>query len=337
MIKEVAKDIYTFPVTLPNNPLKALNVYVVKGSDRTVVFDTGFNAKESKNDLLTGLDALDLNVEDVEVVLTHLHSDHVGLVNLFADAGCKIYAGRVDGKLINEMVTREYWDALEAMIPLYGMEEDEILTEENPGYKHRLTETIDYIPLEIGEFFEVGDYRFEILDLSGHTPGHLGFYDAEKKIILSADTILDPITPNITFWGFDYPDILHTYIETLYSLKELEIDQALATHRKIITNHKERIDELVSHHDERLQEILDVMDFQKVYTVRDISARISWRIRADNWDTFPKAQKWFATGETMAHLHRLANTHCVDMTQGQGRLLFKKLEKNIVPFVKEDI
>ncbi len=334
MIKEVAKDIYTFEVKLPNNPLKALNVYVVKGGDRTVVFDTGFNAEESKMDLLNGLEALDLKIEDVEVVLTHLHSDHVGLVNLFADVGCKVYAGKVDGQLINQMVTNEYWDNLEAMIPLYGMEEDEIMTDENPGYKHRLTKTIDYIELKIGDFFEVGDYCFEILDLSGHTPGHLGFYDKEAKIILSADTILDPITPNITFWGFEYPDILNTYVETLYRLQKLKIDQALATHRKIITNHVERIDELVLHHDERLQEILDAMNNEEDYTVREISANISWRIRADNWDEFPKSQKWFATGETMAHLHRLVNTECVSMTEREGTLYFKKLQNKIVPFVK---
>lgn len=334
MIKEVAKDIYTFEVKLPNNPLKALNVYVVKGGDRTVVFDTGFNAEESKMDLLNGLEALDLKIEDVEVVLTHLHSDHVGLVNLFADVGCKVYAGKVDGQLINQMVTNEYWDNLEAMIPLYGMEEDEIMTDENPGYKHRLTKTIDYIELKIGDFFEVGDYCFEILDLSGHTPGHLGFYDKEAQIILSADTILDPITPNITFWGFEYPDILNTYVGTLYRLQKLKIDQALATHRKIITNHVERIDELVLHHDERLQEILDAMNNEEDYTVREISANISWRIRADNWDEFPKSQKWFATGETMAHLHRLVNTECVSMTEREGTLYFKKLQNKIVPFVK---
>lgn len=335
MIKEVAKDIYTFEVKLPNNTLKALNVYVVKGGGRTVVFDTGFNAEESKMDLLNGLEALDLKIEDVEVVLTHLHSDHVGLVNLFADVGCKVYAGKVDGELINQMVTNEYWDNLEAMIPLYGMEEDEIMTDENPGYKHRLTKTIDYIELKIGDFFEVGDYCFEILDLSGHTPGHLGFYDKEAQIILSADTILDPITPNITFWGFEYPDILNTYVETLYRLQKLKIVQALATHRKIITNHVERIDELVLHHDERLQEILDAMNNEEDYTVREISANISWRIRADNWDEFPKSQKWFATGETMAHLHRLVNTECVSMTEREGTLYFKKRQDKIVPFVKD--
>ena len=332
LIKEVAKDIYTFPVTLPNNPLKALNVYVIKGADRTVVFDTGFNVAESKQDLLNGLAELDVAIEDVEVVLTHLHSDHVGLVNLFAEAGCKIYASKIDGDLINGMVTNEHWDMIGSTIVLYGMEEDQLEIKDNPGYKYRLTETIDYIELKIGDRFKVGDYDFDIMDLIGHTPGHLGFYDADKKLILSADTVLDPITPNITFWGFEYGDILGTYIETLARLRALDIDLVLATHRQIITKHVERIDELIEHHNERLQEILDAMALGGVYTVRDISARITWRIRANNWDEFPKSQKWFAAGETMSHFDHLVKTACVEMTQTGDLLTFKKLKETIVPF-----
>src|SRR5699024_12775248 len=67
LIKEVAKDIYTFPVTLPNNPLKALNVYVVKGKDRTVVFDTGFNAEASREDLLKDRKSTRLNSSHVSI------------------------------------------------------------------------------------------------------------------------------------------------------------------------------------------------------------------------------------------------------------------------------
>lgn len=332
MITEVAKDIYTFEVILPRNPLKALNVYVIKGDDRTVLFDTGFNAPESEEALRAGLKELDLELEDVEVVLTHLHSDHVGLVNLFDDVGCKVYAGEVDGELMNIMSGMEYWEDMRSLFPLYGMNEDEIITGENPAFKHRLPKPVDFIPLKIGEEFVVGDYRFEILDLAGHTPGHIGLYDADKKLIFSADTILDPITPNITFWGFEYENILNTYVETLKRLKKLDLERAMATHRKIVENPSERMTEIIEHHNERLTEILDAMTGDEAWTVRNISANISWRIPMKGWDNFPASQKWFATGETMAHLHHLVHTNCVDMKNEEGTLYFKKLKDEIVPF-----
>ena len=32
---------------------------------------------------------------------------------------------------------------------------------------------------------------------------------------------------------------------------------------------------------------------------------MTWDIKADSWDDFPRAQKWFATGEAIAHLRYL--------------------------------
>ena len=32
---------------------------------------------------------------------------------------------------------------------------------------------------------------------------------------------------------------------------------------------------------------------------------MSWRIRSRNWDEFPTTQKYFAVGETLAHLDYL--------------------------------
>ena len=38
-MKEVFKNIYTFEVTLPKSPLKAINSYVIKGVDRNLLVD----------------------------------------------------------------------------------------------------------------------------------------------------------------------------------------------------------------------------------------------------------------------------------------------------------
>ncbi|WP_202973014.1 hypothetical protein, partial [Streptococcus suis] len=107
-------------------------------------------------------------------------------------------------------------------------------------------------------------------------------------LLIGADTVLDPITPNITFWGWDYPNILSTYLTTLDKLKRLPIRIMLPGHRNPIINVKQRIDELEEHHFERLQEILDVIKNGERVTVRDVSSRIRWRIKATNWDDFPR-------------------------------------------------
>lgn len=333
LIQEVAKNIYSFGVTLPNSPLRLINAYVVKGENRTVLFDTGFNNPQSEAELLAGLSELSIDLADLEVVLTHLHSDHTGLVHLFSRAGCKIYASQLDGDYTNAMISGNYWDHINGLLDLYGLQADQIDNNDNPGFLNQPSEPFEFTVLTPGDDFVIGDYKFKILDLIGHTPGHIGFYDEASGILLSADTVLDPITPNITFWGFEHVDILGSYVNTLKQLKQLKINLILPTHRKIIYQPYERMTELIEHHNERLQEILDAMTPGSRYTVRDISAVLSWRIKADNWDEFPKSQKIFAAGETMAHLEHLSHTNCVEMTEDEGgTLYFTKLQKEIKAF-----
>ena len=74
-------DIYKIPVTLPNNPLKILNSYVIRTPDENLVIDTGFNQPECLEALTAGLKELSIDMDHTTLFLTHLHSDHVGLTN----------------------------------------------------------------------------------------------------------------------------------------------------------------------------------------------------------------------------------------------------------------
>ena len=53
-MKEIIPNIYSIPVPLPNNPLKELNAYLVKGSQRSLLIDTGFNLPECREALEKG-------------------------------------------------------------------------------------------------------------------------------------------------------------------------------------------------------------------------------------------------------------------------------------------
>lgn len=337
MIKEVAKDIYTFNVDMPQTALKQLNIFVIKTPERNVIFDTGYNLPETKEQLLAGIAELGLEVGDLDLVITHLHADHSGLAYLFQEAGCRIYAGEVDGEIINRMVSDQYWETISERQAAYTDQMETMDLSVNPGYAFKSNETIDFIPLKIGETFNVGQYQFEVMDLIGHTPGHIGLYEPNYQFIFSADTVLDPISPNITYWGEEYPNILNDYLKTLEHLKPLNLKRMFATHRQLIDRPNRRIDEIISHHHERLQEILDAMSEGMSYTVEDISRQISWRVKFDKWENFPKSQKFFATGETMAHLDYLVHSGHVLCEIINGVYHFQKVEATIQNIYKNVI
>ncbi|NQG96903.1 MBL fold metallo-hydrolase [Streptococcus suis] len=325
-MREVYPGIYTFPICLPNSPLREIHSYIIKGEERSLVIDTGYNHPESLADMEAGLAVLGISIQSVDLVITHLHADHSGLATYFYDRGARIFAGKVDGDLFNAMASGEYWNMLESFKTLYGIWDQEMAIEDNPGYRFCLDRPVPFQVLEIGSHFQFGNFDFEILDLIGHTPGHIGLYDRDKQILFSADTVLDPITPNITFWGWEYPNILRTYMETLGRLRKMPNITLFPGHRKVIDDHVSRIDQLIDHHFERMQEILDAIGADEKVTVRDVSSRIKWRIKADSWDQFPKPQKWFASGETMAHLDYLVESGHLSMTLDKGVLYFKKLQ-----------
>ncbi len=57
-------------------------------------------------------------------------------------------------------------------------------------------------------------------------------------------------------------------------------------------------------HRKRLDEMLGIIT-NELQTVYGVASQMTWDIDCDSWDDFPRAQKWFATGEAIAHLRYL--------------------------------
>ncbi len=321
MIRKVYENIYMIEVALPNNPLQVLNSYVIKGKDRSLVIDTGFNRKECKDTLLKGLGQLDIEMKDTDLLITHLHADHAGLANLFEQAGAKIYSGEVDGKMINEMTKESFWQESDKLKILFDLEKDDTTYKEHPGYRYGLSSPVEFTYVQEGDQIEAGDYVFDLVSIPGHTPGHMGLYEKNHKLFFGGDHILDNITPNIAFWGLE-DNILAIYLNSLTKIYNFDIDYLLTAHRNIIKDHKKRISQLLLHHEERLKEILEVLEEGEM-TVRDVASKLSWRIRAKNWDEFPGPQKWFASHEAMSHLQHLYFIGTIHRELRDGKFYFQ--------------
>lgn len=88
-------QVYSIQVILPENPLQNLNYYVIKTPRQNIVIDTGFNRPECRKALWTGLEELGLDYGRTILFITHLHSDHTGLVWDFVCKGMQMYMSRI--------------------------------------------------------------------------------------------------------------------------------------------------------------------------------------------------------------------------------------------------
>ena len=319
MCEEILPNLFRIKIPLPESPLKYLNSYVVRNHQKNLIIDTGLNRKECLEAMQNGLQKLGVELWQSDIFITHLHADHFGLVSKLASDSSDILFSRPEKELM------ESWEGFGAMMAYArknGFPEDELKAalDKHPGAKYGS----DWIPelkvLDDGDKISVGDYHFKCVATPGHTMGHICLYEATKKIFIAGDHILIDITPNIQCWS-DLQNPLKHYLSSLDKIYKLEIDMVLPGHRRLIDDHRARISELKEHHQKRLYEVLEILNKHPMHAFQ-IASRMTWDINAETWDHFPVAQKWFATGEAIAHLRYLEEEKKVTRKNKVGLILF---------------
>lgn len=175
----------------------------------------------------------------------------------------------------------------------------------HPGYKYGSEWVPQLSLISDGDHLTVGEYDFTCLVTPGHTLGHTCLWEEQRGILLAGDHVLGDITPNIQCWKDDY-DPLADYLKSLARVAELPVRLTLPGHRSLVADCRARTQELDRHHRQRLTEIKGILATGS-YSAYETAARMRWDIKCDTWEEFPVAQKWFATGEAMAHLRYLEN------------------------------
>jgi glyoxylase-like metal-dependent hydrolase (beta-lactamase superfamily II) len=324
MCEEIVPNLFRIKIPLPESPLKYLNSYVIRNSQKNLIIDTGLNRKECLEAMQNGLQELGVDLKQTDIFITHLHADHFGLVNKLASHSSDILFSRPEKELM------ESWEGFGAMIAYArknGFPENELKAalDKHPGAKYGS----DWIPelkvLDDGDMISVGDYHFKCVATPGHTMGHICLYEPTKKIFVAGDHILIDITPNIQCWS-DSQNPLKHYLSSLSKIYKLEIDMVLPGHRRLIEDHRARINELKEHHQRRLKEVLEILNKHPMHAF-EIASQMTWDIEAESWDHFPVAQRWFATGEAIAHLRYLEEEKKV-ICESKDGLIFFSLNTN---------
>ena len=318
MIEEILENLYKIEIPLPDNPLKALNSYVIKSSERNLIIDTGWNQEECMNAMKAGLREIEIDLMKTDFFITHFHADHLGLVSSLVTDTSKIYFNQPDADQFNSGFSV---DEFLNFARLNGFPENELqaIRHSHPGFKFRSEENIPFHILKEGDTLRIGDYEFKGVATPGHSFGHMCLYEPQKRIFVAGDHILNDITPTIQLWSYDW-NPLAEYLSSLAKVDELDIGLVLPGHRGIFMNCKERIQELKNHHLKRLDEIISILG-KGTMNAFQVASRMSWDIIYDSWDLFPVSQKWFALGEALSHLKYLEEKGIIRMEmRGQKRM-----------------
>ena len=319
MADEIRKGLFRISVPLPNSPLKDLNSYVIRGEDRNLIIDTGFNRTVCYEAMQAGLAELGIDLNQTDFMLTHMHADHTGLVTRLATKTSRIFFGRIDARVFDG---DHGWQSLIDFAALNGFPVDELqkALASHPGFKYSPQQKPVFTLLDDGDVIECGGYRLRCVATPGHTQGHICLYEEDQRIFFSGDHVLFDITPHIESWAYE-TNSLSDYLASLDRVYALPVELVLPGHRNFQGDLKDRIRELKHHHRERADEVLEVLG-GRAMNAYEIAAGMTWDIDCETWEDFPIAQKWFATGEAIAHLRYLEGEGRISRDAGQKIVTF---------------
>ncbi len=306
---EVAAGVHRIPLPLPNDGLRAVNVYAITGGDELVVVDAGWAITEGRAALADGLRILGLGLSDVDrFLVTHIHRDHyTQAVALRADYGMKISLGEDErGNLDSAMHGRPHeMEPQLGQMRLLGAAE---LAAELEQYDERPPGDIWGLPddwLVGNQTVAANDRSLSVIPTPGHTYGHVVFHDAADRLLFAGDHVLPTITPSIGFEAVLVADPLGNYLRSLAIVRALPDAMLLPAHGAVGPSVHARVDELLEHHDGRLRATAKAV-VAGASTAYEVAQQLRWTSHGRAFAELNVFNRMLAVSETSAHLELLA-------------------------------
>lgn len=160
------------------------NMYLVKGQNGAILFDAGMG-----NGQLRVLVHEIIGDMPLTVCITHGHPDHVAAMGQFEDA-YDVYMSHLDLPMV-----RSFGERL-------GMQFD----------------LSDILDLHEGMVFDLGDWRFEVLHVPGHSQGSMVFYDAQRRLLIAGDAFGSntPTVPHALWMQIPSASPIDYYLSALH-------------------------------------------------------------------------------------------------------------------------
>lgn len=318
---QVVPGVHRVPLPIPSTGLHAVNAYLIEGPDGPVVIDPGWAMPDTEKALAEALRAVGHRLSDLaQILVTHAHWDHYShALALRGTLGTRVRIGRGERR------------SIEAHDPAQGLHPAQVRLLRRCGAPEiaeriaaRQVSQDDWdmpyaIPdawLDDGERVALGRRDLDVFATPGHTSGHVVFRDAAAGLLFAGDHVLPHITPSIGLEPVPHPKPLRGYLDSLRIVQDMPDTFLLPAHGPVTRSVHTRIDELLAHHEERLQACADEIR-KGARTAHDVARAMPWTRRRHKLADLDMFSQMLAVLETDAHLDVLVDQGVLTATTAQ--------------------
>jgi len=320
---EQAPGVFRIPLPLPDDGLRAVNVYAVQDADRLVLVDGGWAIPAARAALDAGLRALGCTPADIaRFLVTHMHRDHYSqALAIRREFGTRVALGGGELPSLREIHRpgAAPGQAQAAQLRRYGAH-----ALAAGMLSRRLGEPVEAADwtdpdewLEPSSDVGLQDRTLSAIATPGHTAGHVVFADLAGGLLFAGDHVLPHITPSIGFEPAPAELPLRDYLTSLATVRAMPDLRLLPAHGPVVASTHHRIDELLQHHEDRLTAIRQAVGTQ-VRTPLQVAELISWTRRGRTFASLDEFNQMLAVGETAAHLDLLVVRSQLTLTEPDG-------------------
>ena len=319
----VGPGVYRIPLPLPQDGLRAVNVYAIVEADSVVLIDGGWAPEASERALSDALAILGCELGDISrFLITHVHRDHyTQAVALRRKYGMPISLG--DGERYN----------LDAMVQAAESARDihqrgqllragaaELVRQRDLEQPTELDLTDWEAPdtyLSDRTELRAGSLTLQAIATPGHTRGHLVYRDETAGLLFAGDHVLPHITPSLGYEAAAEDGVLSNYLSSLRLLLALPDTRLLPAHGEPGASVHDRVGELLEHHDRRLTDCLNGIG-RGHSTAYQLAGALGWTRHERPFDSLDLFNRCLAVNETTAHLEVLAQRGLLAVCQDDG-------------------
>ena len=272
MVKYEALSIPTLPLVGP------VNAYLIK-NDPVTLIDCGLDIPEARAALTEQLAVRGMGWENIKrIIITHAHSDHFGMAaEIQRISGAAVY---MHNKEITKTRYRlRYLEHVISYMAYAGTPEAQCQEQRDYFASEFVRPPEEITGIEDGHIFTFDGFKLKAILTPGHSAGHLCLYQEEEGLLFSGDTVLAKVRPKpllepLPEQPFQREKGLVQYINSLNSLKKLNIKQILPGHGKIISD----VAAVLEHADEafriRKEEVCGIAARIKVFNPFDLMSEM---------------------------------------------------------------